>query len=358
MGAAEDDHAVDLRIGGWLPPPEPEMSDTAGAADAADVADTQVLHQPAGARHRAAARDREPAYAGAARSSAPAPRQRLAAADTTEIAPVRPVDIGEFVTGPPPADQSRHRRRPRRRVGLAIAATLSVTVGLPLVFGLVGGPDQRAPELLPVPSVTPPDLGPVSLPPLPPSAATTTTPSASPTPSAGRTTHPAPAPSSGRTAKPTVRPLTVPQGGAPSATPSPSPSAQGVAPQTISVEAEGPSAIRSGTAAPRSVGSASGGTVIGMVGNGTDNWLRFDGLDVPAAGPYDLVVHYTSGEQRAVDLAVNGTFVLRVDLGSTGGWETVGTATVRLPMAAGPNTVQFSNAGAFAPDFDRVTLTR
>jgi hypothetical protein len=76
------------------------------------------------------------------------------------------------------------------------------------------------------------------------------------------------------------------------------------------------------------------------------------------AGEYDVVVHYISGEPRSADVAVNGAFVRRVDFGVTGsGWETVGTATVRLPLAAGPNTVLFSNSGAWAPDFDRVVLT-
>jgi hypothetical protein len=128
--------------------------------------------------------------------------------------------------------------------------------------------------------------------------------------------------------------------------------------QTVSIEAEGASAVRSGAAGPRSVAGASGGVIIGNVGNDGGNTLRFDGLDVPVAGEYDLVVHYISGEPRSADIAVNGAFVRRVDFGVTGsGWETVGTATVRLPLAAGPNTVQFSNSGAWAPDFDRVVLT-
>ncbi len=330
MDPAADDQPLELRIGGWLPP---SGVDTVDAADDA----TQVLPRiPTQPRSRSAR----------ARAAA-APRSRVRLADDT-------IDIGTFVTGPEPVDQSRHRR-PRRRMGLAAAATVSVAVGLPLVFGLVDGPGQPDPQLLPAPTTAPSGLGPLVLPEPAPSAGATSgpgSPSPTATPSQRQTSAAATDPR--RTGQPLPTASPVRGLAAPDAAPT-SPTVR--PPQTVSVEAEGPSAVRSGAAGPRSVAGASGGVIIGNVGNNSGNTLRFDGLDVPVAGEYDLVVHYISGEPRSADIAVNGTFVRRVDFGVTGsGWETVGTATVRLPMAAGPNTVLFSNSGAWAPDFDRVVL--
>ena len=47
--------------------------------------------------------------------------------------------------------------------------------------------------------------------------------------------------------------------------------------------------------------------IVGWVGNGSGNTLRFTGVEVATAGEYDVVVHYCSGESRsAISVRVIG----------------------------------------------------
>jgi hypothetical protein len=322
MAATEGDRRAQLRIGGWLPEPDPDQD----VPDGSSV--TELIPR---------VRDGGPM----AFPQHEAPQRR-----THEI------QLGVVAPAITDADESRHRRHRRRPVAFVAAATVAFAVGVPLILGLVGGPTAPDERVLPAPTTGP--VGPVPVPPVLDLPPRTPTPTPTATPSATRPTTPAAnrsAPPSTAGTQPVNRPLVAGPGAAPSSSAS-RPAG------TLSLEAEGDSAVRSGQAGPRGVAAASGGTVVGWVGSGAGNTLRFTGLDVPAAGQYDLVVYYCSGEVRSANVAVNGTPVTRFDFGSTGGFETVGTATVRLPLAAGPNTVEFSNPDAWAPDFDRVTLTR
>jgi hypothetical protein len=42
----------------------------------------------------------------------------------------------------------------------------------------------------------------------------------------------------------------------------------------------------------------------------------------------------------------------------TGSFTTPGTVTACLPLNAGPNTVEFSDASAYPPGFNGITLSR
>jgi hypothetical protein len=320
MAATEGNSHVKLRIGGWLPAPDADRGDPDGSAV------TELI----------------PRVRGGGPMTEPPPPARPPAASTHAIR------LGVVAPAITDADESRHRRHRRRPVALVAAATVALAGGVPLVLGLISGPtlpDDRIPPRLsvlpggPVPQQSVFDLADRS-------------PTPAPTSTGPRATTPASPQGSPRRADGTARvdrPLVAGPAGPPSTSTRPS---------ALSLEAEGDSVTRSGQAAPRAVAAASGGVVIGWVGNGSGNTLRFTGLDVPAAGPYDLVVAYCSGEVRSADIAVNGSPVARVDFASTGSFDTVATTTVRLPLAAGPNTVEFSNPDAWAPDFDRVTLTR
>ena len=96
---------------------------------------------------------------------------------------------------------------------------------------------------------------------------------------------------------------------------------------------------------------------MGYVGNGTANYLQFNTVTCAAAGTYTLTVHYASGEARSTQISVNGAAPLTVATPSTGGWDTVGTVTVSVALAAGTNTLRFGNTTGWAPDFDRIQVT-
>jgi hypothetical protein len=338
MAATEGDRRAQLRIGGWLPEPDPDQDVPDGSSVTELIPRVRDGGPMAFPQHEAPQQE-APQYE--------APQQEAPSRRTHEI------QLGVIAPAITDADESRHRRHRRRPVAFVAAATVAFAVGVPLILGLAGGPTAPDEGVLPAPTTGP--VGPVPLPPVLDLPPRTPTPAETPTASAsaGRSTTPATrgTPASTAGTQPVNRPLVAGPGAAPSSSAS-RPAG------TLSLEAEGDSAVRSGQAGPRGVAAASGGTVVGWVGSGAGNTLRFTGLDVPAAGQYDLVVYYCSGEVRSANVAVNGTPVTRVDFGSTGSFETVGTATVRLPLAAGPNTVEFSNPDAWAPDFDRVTLTR
>jgi len=134
---------------------------------------------------------------------------------------------------------------------------------------------------------------------------------------------------------------------------SPSPSANPPPPpQVLSLEAE--SAQRAGGATSWAVTAASGGRIVGFIGN--SGTVRFT-VAVPAAGSYPVTVFYLAGERRDFVISVNGVAQKTLSCSSTGGWTTVGPADVTLVLAAGANTIQFGNPTRWAPDLDRIAVT-
>jgi DUF1680 family protein len=124
---------------------------------------------------------------------------------------------------------------------------------------------------------------------------------------------------------------------------------------SISYEAE--AATRAGQAAVRSSAGASGGALVGYVGNGTANYVRFTNVTAARAGSHTVTIYYASGAARSVTLTVNGTAGPTVSTPSTGGWDTVGSVTATVTLAAGSNTIQLGNAIGWAPDLDRIVVS-
>ncbi|MEV4532827.1 carbohydrate-binding protein [Asanoa sp. NPDC049518] len=221
-------------------------------------------------------------------------------------------------------------RRPGRRVLLAVVAsvtTVAVAAGVPLLISAMDQPDPPNQLVLPAPSasagpdVTPSDL-PTSRPTKPPASRGAVRPPAHAPTSPARTT----ATRQDTAAKPTT--------------------------QVLEAEA----ADLDGWARTRRLDSASGGQVVTGIGYRRGE-LTFSGVNAPRGGQYDLVLSYVADDSRRASIEVNGQSVGRFDFPSTGSWQTVKTMTVRLPLAAGPNTVELSNSDGWAPDFDRIALT-
>jgi hypothetical protein len=129
----------------------------------------------------------------------------------------------------------------------------------------------------------------------------------------------------------------------------------GQPPQGVSYEAEASGNTRGGQAAVRSSAGASGGAVVGYVGNGTANYLQFNNVSA-TAGAHAIAISYASGEDRSLTIAANGGTATTVSTPSTGGWDTIGTVTVRLNLNAGANTIRIGNPGGWAPDIDRIVV--
>jgi hypothetical protein len=127
---------------------------------------------------------------------------------------------------------------------------------------------------------------------------------------------------------------------------------------TISIEAESSAAVRSGRASVRGLAGASGGAVVTGIGDHPKNLVRFTDITVPADGTYTVTFHYVTAEPRRARVTVNWGEPTTVDFPGSGNWDTVETMSVRLPLATGPNTIEFGNRNSWAPDLDRIVVSR
>ena len=107
-------------------------------------------------------------------------------------------------------------------------------------------------------------------------------------------------------------------------------------------------------------GSCSGGARIGHLGKQSTGvgTLRFNGVVAAGgAGKYQIVVAFTDGSaSRDASISVNGGTAQTVTFGTTGSFSTPGNQTVALTLAAGTNTITFTNPSTAAPDIDAITV--
>ena len=120
-------------------------------------------------------------------------------------------------------------------------------------------------------------------------------------------------------------------------------------------EAESASNTRTGSTVSDCPG-CSGTDKVGNLGNG--NTVRFNGVTAASAGQHLVTVGYASADARNLTVSVNGGTPTLMTLESSGGWNIVGTATVAVTLTAGSNTLTFGNAGGYAPDVDRIVISR
>jgi hypothetical protein len=132
-------------------------------------------------------------------------------------------------------------------------------------------------------------------------------------------------------------------------TPPPTPS--------TSYEAEASGNTLAGLAEARTSAGASGGSLVGYVGDGTANTLTFNNVAGGTAGTHTITVYYASGDDRSTEISVNGGSAATVSTPSTGGFDAIGSVSVTVNLAAGANTIKFSNASGWAPDFDRIVVS-
>jgi hypothetical protein len=123
-------------------------------------------------------------------------------------------------------------------------------------------------------------------------------------------------------------------------------------------EAESSSNTLAGTAATGSCANCSGGSLVGWIGNGSANTLRFNGVNASASGVKLATIAYVNGDStaRRATLQVNGQQPTVVSFPPTGSWTTPGTVSVLVGLAKGSNTMTFSNSTGWAPNLDAVLL--
>lgn len=120
-------------------------------------------------------------------------------------------------------------------------------------------------------------------------------------------------------------------------------------------EAESATNTIVGGATVTSCAACSGGKKVGYVGNG--GTLTFNKVTAPTAGSYNVVIYYLNGPPgRDATVSVNGGTPQTLSFTPTADFDTVGTLTVALQLAAGNNTITFANPAAYAPDFDRIAV--
>lgn len=133
---------------------------------------------------------------------------------------------------------------------------------------------------------------------------------------------------------------------------------------------EGASATLAGGAKLVDSVYASGGSYIGWLGNSASSTAEFT-VDAPKSGRYLLVVHYAHNDRRdnghayntdimsrTADVSVGAGAVRTVTFKNTWSWDDYWTVGVPVDLRAGANALTFGNAGAWAPNIDRIELGR
>ena len=129
---------------------------------------------------------------------------------------------------------------------------------------------------------------------------------------------------------------------------------------STSYEAESSANTLAGTAAVAACTVCSGGNKVGNVGNGAANTLQFNNVNVSSAGSYNITIYYLNGDTaaRTASMSVNGGAGTNVSFPQNGAWPNPNLASISVAVSlnAGNNTLKFSNASAWAPDFDRIVV--
>ena len=113
-------------------------------------------------------------------------------------------------------------------------------------------------------------------------------------------------------------------------------------------------AVKVGTAFPAKSKDASGGMIVRYLGNRASNDMVWSDVKVDAAGEYVFSIAYYSPDDRSFDLAVDGGKEQKINVKGTGG--KISTVNVTVALSAGIHSVRLSNAAAWMPDIDRMTL--
>ena len=114
-----------------------------------------------------------------------------------------------------------------------------------------------------------------------------------------------------------------------------------------------------GTAVRENNSNAPGGTDVGYVGQGSGNYVQFNGVNVPSTGTYRMLIEYSNGETysgpqggavfRSAEISVNGGTAEQVFFDNTLNYTTYQEVATDVYLNGGNNTIRFYN-GATSPN--------
>ena len=94
--------------------------------------------------------------------------------------------------------------------------------------------------------------------------------------------------------------------------------------------------------------------IVRYLGNRNSNDIVWREVKVDAAGDYDIEFAYSSPDDRSFDVFVDGVLLRGVAAKATGGKVSAVGAAARL--SASVHEIRLSNAKAWMPDIDRMTV--
>ena len=102
-------------------------------------------------------------------------------------------------------------------------------------------------------------------------------------------------------------------------------------------------------------GACSCGFKAGWLGYSEQNDLVWRDVYSDNGGDYTMTIAFMSGENRNINVSVNGKKVKAITANS-GGWGTVGRKTVDIHLEPGRNSIRLSNPSNWMPDIDYIEL--
>ncbi len=102
-------------------------------------------------------------------------------------------------------------------------------------------------------------------------------------------------------------------------------------------------------------GACSCGFKAGWLGYSEQNDLVWRDVYSDNGGDYTMTIAFMSGENRNINVSVNGKKVKTITANS-GGWGTVGRKTVDIHLEPGRNSIRLSNPSNWMPDIDYIEL--
>ncbi len=101
----------------------------------------------------------------------------------------------------------------------------------------------------------------------------------------------------------------------------------------------------------------SGGYKVGYIGgSNSNNYLEWSNVYSKEGGDYKLTIGYICGENRTINVYVNGKKAKGLSCNS-GDWEKVGKKTLNITLEKGENTIRLVNTSGWLPDMDYIDVT-
>lgn len=118
-------------------------------------------------------------------------------------------------------------------------------------------------------------------------------------------------------------------------------------------EYEAESGAYSNGAGQSNCAACSGQKMAGNLGSGAVDIA----VNVPAAGTYNLLITYCTGDQRTINVTPNGGTPVAITCPPSGGWEAPAAIRTMITLNAGANTLRFDNVYSYGPNIDKITLS-